>query len=256
MEWYERRIQGPWGKTGSLVMGYGMLRVRRAALFPAGGAQRRCDGSRGGEAIYMARHHLAHPRREEFIERFRHLHLRVTPQRLLVIEALASQSGHMTADEIMRWAAARYPAINLATIYRTLDLLTSVGLVTQTDLRGGAIRFELVGETRHHHLVCERCGAVTEVDDALFAPVRERLLRDFGFRTDARHLALFGLCAGCLTTGREQERAPEPEEEAAPGLPADAARAATPTRRSSALPPDWSTIPSGSARDAAGERES
>ncbi len=226
------------------IAGYDMLRVRRAAIFPAGGAQWRCDGGRGGEAIHMARQHLSHPRRDEFSERFRQLHLRVTPQRLLVIEALASQSGHMTADEIMRWTAARYPAINLATIYRTLDLLTSVGLVTQTDLRGGAIRFELVGETHHHHLVCERCGAVTEVDDALFAPVRERLLRDFGFRTDARHLALFGLCAGCLATGRESV-----PEDAAPESPADASRAASVTRRPAALPPDWKTISTGSSRD-------
>lgn len=202
----------------------------------------------------MARQHLSHPRRDEFIERFRQLHLRVTPQRLLVMEALASQSGHMTADEIMRWTAARYPAINLATIYRALDLLTSVGLVTQTDLRGGAIRFELVGETHHHHLVCERCGAVTEVDDALFAPVRERLLRDFGFRTDARHLALFGLCAGCLAAGRDHERMPAEEAESEP--PADAGRTTTSARRPSALPPDWKTIPAGSARDTTGERES
>ena len=236
---------------GSLVVGYGMLRMRRAAIFLAGGAQVRCVGGRGGEAIQMARQQLSHPRREEFIERFRHLHLRVTPQRLLVVEALASQSGHMTADEIMRWAAARYPAINLATIYRTLVLLTSVGLVTQTDLRGGAIRFELVGETQHHHLVCERCGAVTEVDDALFAPVRERLLRDFGFRSDARHLALFGLCAGCLAAGRDHESAPD---DAAPEPPADAVRATT--RRPSALPPDWKTISAVSSRETTGEQES
>ena len=199
----------------------------------------------------MARQHLSHPRREEFIERFRQLHLRVTPQRLLVMEALASQSGHMTADEIMRWTAARYPAINLATIYRTLDLLTSVGLVTQTDLRGGAIRFELVGETHHHHLVCERCGAVTEVDDTIFAPVRERLLRDFGFRSDARHLALFGLCVGCLADGREHDRMPA---DAAPAPTGDAGRA--PTRRPSALPPNWKTISAGSSRETTSEQGS
>src|SRR5260370_22233762 len=90
------------------------------------------------------------PRREEFIERFRRLGLRVTAQRVLVLEALAAAGGHMTADEIMRWVAERYPAINLATIYRTLDLLTSVGLVAQADLRGGASHFQLVGPTLPH----------------------------------------------------------------------------------------------------------
>lgn len=136
-------------------------------------------------------------------ERLRHLGLRVTPQRLLVMEALSAGAGHMTADEIMRWTAARYPAINLATIYRTLDLLASVGLVTQTDLGGASSTFELVGETLHHHLVCSSCGAAIEVDDALLVPLRERLLHEHGFRADATHMALFGTCRACLEAGRE-----------------------------------------------------
>lgn len=139
-------------------------------------------------------------------ERLRHLGLRVTPQRLLVMEALGANGahgGHMTADEIMRWTSARYPAINLATIYRTLDLLASVGLVTQTDLGGASSTFELVGETLHHHLVCSSCGAAIEVDDALLVPLRERLLRDYGFRADVSHMALFGTCRACLDAGRE-----------------------------------------------------
>lgn len=161
--------------------------------------------------------HKSDPQREDLIQRFRHLGLRVTPQRLLVLEALATNSGHMTADEIMRWTAERYPAINLATIYRTLDLLTSVGLVTQTDLGGGASMFEIVGDTLHHHLVCEHCGAVVEIDDAMLVPMRERLLREFGFRASALHMALFGLCHECLeaTRSRNQTAQQAPAEAAA-----------------------------------------
>ena len=137
-------------------------------------------------------------------ERLRRLGLRVTPQRLLVMEALMAHGGHMTADDVMRWTAERYPAINLATIYRTLDLLATVGLVTQTDLGGGAVRYELAGETAHHHLVCERCGGVTELDDAVVAPVWERLLREYGFRASSRHLALFGVCRACRAAEHSQ----------------------------------------------------
>jgi Fur family ferric uptake transcriptional regulator len=149
-----------------------------------------------------------HPRREEFIERFRRLGLRVTAQRVLVLEALAAAGGHMTADEIMRWVAERYPAINLATIYRTLDLLTSVGLVTQADLGGGASQFELVGATLHHHLVCERCGDMAEIEDALMVPMRERILHQYGFRAGARHMAIFGVCDACLSASRVPALAP------------------------------------------------
>ncbi len=135
--------------------------------------------------------------RAAFVERFRRLRLRVTTQRLLVMEALATNGGHMTAEEILRWAATRSSAINLATVYRALDALAAAGLVTQTDLGGGATRFELVGDSHHHHLVCERCGSVITVDDGLLAPLRERLLDEIGFRASSRHMAIFGTCRAC-----------------------------------------------------------
>jgi Fur family transcriptional regulator, ferric uptake regulator len=145
----------------------------------------------------MAHPQATTPERAAFVERFRRLRLRVTSQRLLVMEALATHGGHMTADEILQWAAKQSSAINLATIYRTLDALAAVGLVTQTDLGGGATQFELVSDS-HHHLVCERCGGVIAVDDSLLAPLRERLLEQLGFRASSRHMAIFGTCRACL----------------------------------------------------------
>jgi Fur family ferric uptake transcriptional regulator len=136
----------------------------------------------------------------DYVERLRRLRVRVTPQRLLVLEALAANGGHMTAEQILQRAARRYPALNLATVYRTLDLLSSVGLVAQTDL-GGVTQFELIGESPHHHLVCERCGAVGVLDDALLSQLRQRLLDHYGFLANPRHVALFGTCKECLARG-------------------------------------------------------
>jgi Fur family ferric uptake transcriptional regulator len=129
--------------------------------------------------------------------RLRALRVRVTPQRLLVLEALAMHGGHMTAEEVMRWAAPRSSGLNLATVYRTLELLVSLGMVAQTDLGGEATAFELVGGAPHHHLVCERCGAVIEMDDGLFQSLRSDVLRRYGFDARSRHIALFGLCRDC-----------------------------------------------------------
>ncbi len=134
---------------------------------------------------------------EGYTERLRRLGVRVTPQRLFVLEAMEQIGGHMTADEIMQWAARRYPALNLATVYRTLDLLVSVGLVAQTDLGAGAVHYELVGDSPHHHLACERCGYVIEMDEALLADLRARALEVYGFHAQPRHLAIFGLCRAC-----------------------------------------------------------
>jgi Fur family ferric uptake transcriptional regulator len=130
--------------------------------------------------------------------RLRRQGVRVTPQRLIVLEALAAQGGHIAADEILQWALARYPAINLATIYRTLDLLISIGLVAQTDFGSGVSHFELVGDAPHHHLVCEHCHAVFEVDDEALHSMQQSIMRDYGFLTNTRHLALFGSCQRCL----------------------------------------------------------
>jgi Fur family ferric uptake transcriptional regulator len=130
-------------------------------------------------------------------QRLRALHVRVTPQRLFVLEALAAHGAHMTAEEVMRWAAPHAPGLNLATVYRTLELLVSLGLVAQTDLGGEATMFELVGEAPHHHLVCERCGAVIQMEDSVFQSLRAEVLRRYGFDTRSRHIALFGLCREC-----------------------------------------------------------
>lgn len=145
---------------------------------------------------------------EEYVTQLRRLGVRVTPQRLLVLEALAASGRHMTADALLQWAAQRYPALNLATVYRTLDLLVAHGLVAQTDLGSGVSYFELVGESPHHHLVCERCGAVSDLDAELLAALQQRLLDKYGFQANLRHVALFGTCKGCQATLAAESEAP------------------------------------------------
>jgi len=145
---------------------------------------------------------------EALARRLRALRVRVTPQRLVVLEALEAHGGHTTAEEVMRWAATRASGLNLATVYRTLELLVSLGLVAQTDLGGEAATFELVGGAPHHHLVCESCGAVIEMDDALFQSLRADVLRRYGFDARSRHIALFGVCRGCQSAAAASEADP------------------------------------------------
>lgn len=141
------------------------------------------------------------PERLERTERLlRSIHARVTPQRLIVLDALLARPGHVTADDLLHRVVAAYPAINLATIYRVLDLLIAHGLVARTSLGGSAGTFEFVGDRLHHHLICQDCGAVTECADDLVLPVRERLLRATGFQVAPRPLALVGVCPACQRT--------------------------------------------------------
>ena len=114
----------------------------------------------------------------------------------MVIETLSLHGGHVTVECILATVRERYPSTNKTTIYRTLELLSVLGMVAATDLGGGKMEYELVGDP-HHHLICSRCGAQTDVDDRFFEPLRSSLLEHYGFSASLDHFAMFGLCPEC-----------------------------------------------------------
>jgi Fur family ferric uptake transcriptional regulator len=128
---------------------------------------------------------------------------RLTPQRLLILELLYARGDHATADEIHDAAHAEYPYLNISTVYRTLELLRDLGIVSETDLGDGRRHFALLSEDRHHHLICLHCGVVQEIDDALFDGLRAGLLGAYGFHPRIDHLAIFGACAYCARHGAD-----------------------------------------------------
>jgi Fur family ferric uptake transcriptional regulator len=122
---------------------------------------------------------------------------RLTPQRLMVLEAIEASHDHVSAEEIHARARQQYPYLNISTVYRTLELLKEQGLVAETDLGGGRFLYHPVGKAQHHHLVCRKCGSVRDIDiDALVA-LREELETRHGFAAELEHIALFGTCANC-----------------------------------------------------------
>jgi Fur family ferric uptake transcriptional regulator len=124
---------------------------------------------------------------------------RLTAQRQLVLEAVASL-GHATPDQVHAKVAETAAGVNITTVYRTLELLEELGLVTHAHLSHGAPTYHAVGavgEAQHVHLVCRSCGAIVEVSPTVLGPLAETLRREQGFGIDIGHVALFGLCAGC-----------------------------------------------------------
>ncbi len=122
---------------------------------------------------------------------------RVTPQRLLVATALRHAGRHLSAAEIAREVRARYPVVDVSTVYRTVDMLKSLHLATATDLGGDDLLFEWSSGEAHHHLVCSRCRAMQVLDRGYLDGLAERVAREFGFQADLHHFAIFGLCRGC-----------------------------------------------------------
>ncbi len=122
---------------------------------------------------------------------------RLTPQRIMVLSAIESSDDHISAEEIHAQIVAKYPNVNISTVYRTLELLKRLGLVTETDLGEGRVRYHPAEKGRHHHLVCRECGAIIDFDELLLAPLESALLREYKFSADLRHLAVFGRCLNC-----------------------------------------------------------
>ncbi len=122
---------------------------------------------------------------------------RLTPQRLMVLEAIHDAESHVSAEEIYAQVRARYPEVNISTVYRTLELLKKLELVTETDLGGGILRYHHVDKGHHHHLICQKCGRMFDLDESVLDSLSGALIREYGFVPDLRHLAIFGRCLDC-----------------------------------------------------------
>ena len=122
---------------------------------------------------------------------------RLTPQRMMILSAIENSDDHISAEEIYAQVVAKYPNVNISTVYRTLELLKRLGLVTETDLGEGRVRYHPADKGHHHHLVCKECGAIIDLDESVMASVKDTLLREYKFIADLEHLAIFGRCVNC-----------------------------------------------------------
>ena len=122
--------------------------------------------------------------------------VRLTPQRFMVLEAIATQPGHTTAEQILARVQEHYPHVNKTTVYRTLELLSELGMVTITHLGGNQATYEL-RESPHHHLICKRCGVIHDLPDAALNSLRELIATEHGFQPFLEHFSLFGICQAC-----------------------------------------------------------
>jgi Fur family ferric uptake transcriptional regulator len=133
----------------------------------------------------------------DIVKRLSEKGYRMTPQRLMIVSAIESSDGHISAEEIYAQVVAKYPHVNISTVYRTLELLKELGLVTETNFGEGRVRYHPAGKGHHHHLVCTGCGAVIDLDESSLSSLKSMLLREYKFSADLRHLAIFGRCDKC-----------------------------------------------------------
>lgn len=131
------------------------------------------------------------------MESLREVGYRLTPQRMLIVSIIHGVDGHISAEEIHAQVVKQYPYVDISTVYRTLQILKKLRLVSETDLGGGRVEYEFTQQAVHHHLVCRQCGRTFPMDDELMEPLRTSLLEKHGFQADMEHFAIFGVCQRC-----------------------------------------------------------
>ncbi len=122
---------------------------------------------------------------------------RATPQRLMILSAVRHSEGHITAAEVFEAVKQSYPFIDVSTVYRTLDMLRRMRLVSETHMGGDQHAYEWMDAERHHHLICNDCESVTSMEDSFLDALGGQIRRAYGFAADIEHLAIFGLCRDC-----------------------------------------------------------
>jgi Fe2+ or Zn2+ uptake regulation protein len=124
---------------------------------------------------------------------------RLTEARRAVAELVARRDGPFTAADLLADARSRRLGIGRATVFRALDVFSELGVVERLDLPSGEHAYVGCEPAHHHHVVCDRCGRTTEIDDAGIRDVVEAVERRTGYRIRSHRLELFGRCPGCAT---------------------------------------------------------
>lgn len=123
---------------------------------------------------------------------------RITRQRRVLIEAALSRRRHFTASDIAAEVRDELPSLGRATVFRTLDALASLGLLSRIHLSDNCHGYiACQSGDHHHHLICSQCGLVVKVPGCALSPQAERSVAAMGFRIDGHHLEYYGLCANC-----------------------------------------------------------
>jgi Fur family ferric uptake transcriptional regulator len=131
--------------------------------------------------------------------------LRMTRQRVLVLQALCELGGHASAEDVYAQVTLHQHNVDLSTVYRTLERFRDLRILSQTDLGRGCAEYEVVTDQQHHHLVCQSCGQVFDLDHDYLSAAAKSIRRDFGFEPIFDHFAIFGRCRECRRAEQGQD---------------------------------------------------
>ncbi len=134
-----------------------------------------------------------------FKRMIRQMGLKVTSQRMAILESLSAGRAHVTAQEVFETVNAKYPEIGFATVYRFLRKMAEQNMVTEVRMGGLPARYELTPRRHHDHLTCVQCGQIVEFENPQIETLQEQVAREHNFRLTHHVLELYGICTRCQT---------------------------------------------------------
>lgn len=142
------------------------------------------------------------PQIQDFKKRLKQNGLKVTTQRVSILEVLQNRPGHhLTVEEIYGLVKVEHPEIGLATVYRTVQLLCEFQFIDKLILDDGFVRYEIGKKEdnghHHHHLICKNCGKVFSFEDDLLEDLEETIQKTMDFQVVDHEVKLFGFCSHC-----------------------------------------------------------
>lgn len=126
---------------------------------------------------------------------------RMTPSRRAVMAAVLQQSGHFTVDDLLR----RCRGAGRATVFRTVRLLTDIGVVCRVLMEDGSLHYRLSQRGHHHHIVCTNCGAVKDLDECGVSDLVRELAQASGYEIEGHWLEFYGRCQECRREMRNRQ---------------------------------------------------
>ena len=137
----------------------------------------------------------------QFKEKLKQKGCKLTLQRRSVLDVLIKHCNeHLSTEEIYDFVKENYPEIGLATVYRTVQLFEEMGIVDRLNFDDGCSRFELSSEAtvhHHHHLICESCNKVFEVENDLLEEIEKEIERKYKFKIHDHNVMFYGVCKDC-----------------------------------------------------------
>ncbi len=134
-----------------------------------------------------------------FRRMIRQMGLKVTQQRIAILESLSEGRAHVTAQEVFESVNAKYPEIGFATVYRFLRKMAEQNMVTEVRMGGLPARYELTPRKHHDHLTCIQCGQIVEFESQKIESLQEQVAKAHNFRLTHHVLELYGVCPLCQT---------------------------------------------------------